>query len=151
MNKGLVSRSFSFGRTVYTVDDETTENGRQIVHNLNGQFEYIRRYMDGGPSAVPVPELVPTEVSLHNSYELWQRTNRRLLAEGNVAATVLARTLSPFATLTAILHYAVCAPVVSPPGRPTWTQVVLRSLACEPDTSFQTQTGWPVFPMLTSM
>jgi hypothetical protein len=119
MNKGLVSRSFPFGRTVYTVDDETTENGRQIVHNLNDQFEYIRRYMDGGLSAVPAPELVPTEVSLHNSYELWQRTNRRLLAEGNVAATVLARTLSPFATLTAILHYAVCAPVVSPPGRPT--------------------------------
>ena len=69
------------------------------------QFEYVRRYMDGGPSAVPAPELVPTEVSFRNSYRLWQRTNRKLLAEGNVAATALARGLSPFATLTAILHY----------------------------------------------
>jgi hypothetical protein len=104
-DQGRVSQSFSFGRTVCTIDDETTENGRQIVHDLNDQFEYVRRYMDGGPSAVPAPELVPTEVSFRNSYRLWQRTNRKLLAEGNVAATALARGLSPFATLTAILHY----------------------------------------------
>lgn len=104
-DQGRVCQSFSFGRTVYTIDDETTENGRQIVHALNDQFEYIRRYVDGGPSAVPAPELVPTEVSFRNSYRLWQRTNRKLLAEGNAAATALARGLSPFATLTAILHY----------------------------------------------
>jgi hypothetical protein len=100
-----VSQSFSFGRTVYTIDDETTENGHQIVHDLNDQFEYIRRYMDGGLSSVPAPELVPTEVSFRNSYELWLRPNRKLLAEGNVVATVLARGLSPFAALTAVLHY----------------------------------------------
>jgi len=99
-DQGRISQSFSFGRTVYTIDDETTENGRQIVHALNDQFEFVRRYMDGGLSAVPAPELVPTEVSFLNSYRLWQRTNRKLLAEGNVAATALAR-----ATLTVRYAY----------------------------------------------
>lgn len=100
-----VSQSFSFGSRVYTIDDETTENGRQIVHDLNDQFEYIRRYMDSGPSAVPAPELVPTEISFRNSYRLWNRTGNEVLKEKNAVTTGLVRMMAPFAAFTALLHY----------------------------------------------
>ena len=104
-DQGCVKRSFSFGRRVYTVDDETTENGRSIVHELNDQFEFIRRYMEGGPSAVPAPDLVPTAVSLSNSWKLVFRDDRALLAEGNIVASSLVWLLKPFLMLMVILHY----------------------------------------------
>ncbi|WP_052408658.1 DUF6708 domain-containing protein [Paraburkholderia acidipaludis] len=104
-DQGCVTQSFSFGRRVYTLDDETTENGRSIVHNLNDQFEYIRRYMEGGTSGVPAPDLVRTEVSFRNSCRVVFRNDKKLLAEGNIVATLLVRVLKPFAALTAVLHY----------------------------------------------
>jgi hypothetical protein len=104
-DQGRVSQSFTFGRRVYTIDDETTENGRSIVHELNDQFEFIRRYMEGGPSAVPAPDLVPTKVSLSNSCKLAFRNDKALLAEGNVVATAVVWLLKPFEILTALLHY----------------------------------------------
>ena len=104
-DEGCVVQSFSVGRRVYTIDDETTENGRTIVHGLNDQFEFIRRYMEGGPSAVPAPELVPTAISLRNSGDLYFRTDRKLLAEGNAVATLLVWLLKPFIALTVVLHY----------------------------------------------
>ena len=104
-DEGCVVQSFSVGRRVYTIDDETTENGRTIVHGLNDQFEFIRRYMEGGPSAVPAPELVPTAISLRNSGDLYFRSDRKLLAEGNAVATLLVWLLKPFIALTVVLHY----------------------------------------------
>ncbi|WP_233832519.1 DUF6708 domain-containing protein [Paraburkholderia sp. ZP32-5] len=104
-DQGRVSQSFTVGRRVYTIDDETTENGRSIVHELNDQFEFIRRYMEGGPSAVPAPDLVPIEVSLSNSCKLAFRNDKALLAEGNVVATALVWVLKPFLMLIALLHY----------------------------------------------
>jgi len=104
-DKGRVMQSFSVGRRVFTIDDQTTENGRAIVHTLNDQFEFIRRYMEGGPSAVPTPPLVPTEVSLSNSLKVLARNDRALLAEGNIVATSVVWLLKPFEILTALLHY----------------------------------------------
>jgi hypothetical protein len=103
--KGRVMQSFSVGRRVFTIDDETTENGRSIIHTLNDQFEFIRRYMEGGPSAVPAPPLVPIEVSLSNSLKVLSRNDKALLAEGNVVATSVVWLLKPFEILTALLHY----------------------------------------------
>ncbi|WP_233832520.1 DUF6708 domain-containing protein [Paraburkholderia sp. ZP32-5] len=104
-DQGRVMQSFSVGRRVFTIDDETTENGRSIVHTLNDQFELIRRYMEGGPSAVAAPPLVPLEVSLSNSLKLLARDDKALLAEGNVVATSVVWLLKPFEILTAVLHY----------------------------------------------
>jgi hypothetical protein len=103
--KGCVTQSFSVGRRVFTLDDETTENGRSIVHELNDQFEFIRRYMEDGPCAVPAPDLVTTEVSLSNSWKLVFRDDKALLAEGNVLVSSLVRVLRPFKILIALLHY----------------------------------------------
>ncbi|HKU01001.1 MAG TPA: DUF6708 domain-containing protein [Paraburkholderia sp.] len=104
-DQGRVMQSFSFGRRVYSIDDETTENGRSIVNELNEQFEFIRLYMDGGPSAVPAPVLVPPGVSLSNSWKLVFRDDKALLAEGNVVSTSLVWVLKPFLILMVLLHY----------------------------------------------
>lgn len=102
---GRVTQSFSIGSRVTTIDNESTENGRSIVRRLNDQFEYIRRYMEGGPSAVPAPESVPKETSFANSRRIWTRDDEVLLAELSLLATTLVWVLRPFVYLTVVLHY----------------------------------------------
>lgn len=103
--RGRVAQSFSIGSRVTTIDDESTGNGRSIVRGLNHQFEYIRRYMEGGPSAVPTPEWVPKETSFANSRRIWTRDDEALLKERSVLATTLVWILRPFVYLTVVLHY----------------------------------------------
>ncbi|WCM19924.1 hypothetical protein NDK50_00090 [Paraburkholderia bryophila] len=100
-----VVQSFSVGSTVSTLLDETTPTGRDIVKGVSDQFEYIRQYMERGPSVLPVPDLVPTQVSLANSMRIWGRTDKAILAERNFFTTLLVLALSPFTYFTALLHY----------------------------------------------
>ncbi len=102
---GCITQSFSIGSRVTTIDDESTENGRSIVRGLNDQFEYIRRYMEGGPSAAPTPEWVPKGPSFANSRRIWTRDDEALLKERSVLATTLVWVLRPFVYLTVVLHY----------------------------------------------
>jgi len=103
-NRNVV-QSFSVGSRVTTLSAESTEHGGKIVSGLSDQFEYIRRYMDRGPKALSYPELVPTEVSLANSMKIWARSGKRMLAERNAFVSLLVLLFSPFAFVTALLHY----------------------------------------------
>ncbi|MFM0069578.1 hypothetical protein PQQ86_00200 [Paraburkholderia sediminicola] len=117
-----VARSFSVGRGVSSFLDESTPTGRDIVQGLSDQFEYIRQYMEKGPTALPGPELVPTHVSLANSFNIWTRVDRELLREGSPQAHRLVRMLSGFVFITAILHYI--GQLTS--RQPAWPSDVLR-------------------------
>ncbi|MBW0446000.1 hypothetical protein EN871_27855 [bacterium M00.F.Ca.ET.228.01.1.1] len=103
-NAGNVQQSFSVGSSVTSLSAESTEAGAKIVGELADQFEFIRRYMEDGPSAVPSPEVVPTNVSLSNSLKIWLRSDKKFLASRNPIA-MLGLLLSPFAAFTGLLHY----------------------------------------------
>lgn len=86
---GFVTQSFSVGSRVAAIDDETTENGLSIVNGLNRQFEYLRQYMEQGPSALSYPDLVSTKVSFANPLRIWRHDDRAILAERNLFTTLL--------------------------------------------------------------
>ncbi|MCI0147514.1 hypothetical protein KNO81_16630 [Paraburkholderia sediminicola] len=117
-----VIQSFSVGSRVASFLDESTPTGRDIVTRLSDQFEYIRQYMEKGPTVLPAPELVPTHVSLANSFNIWTRADRELVREGNPQAHRLIRMFSGFVFVTAILHYI--GQLTS--RQPTWPSDILR-------------------------
>lgn len=65
--KGRVKDTFSLGRRFVTAFDEGSTGDLEVTNALNANFEYIRRFMEGGPSVVPAAsEFLPTDVSLRN-------------------------------------------------------------------------------------
>lgn len=120
-----VVQSFSVGSTVSTLLDETTPTGRDIVKGVSDQFEYIRQYMERGPSVLPVPDLVPTKVSLANSFKVWTRTSDNMRREDNPLSRRLIRALTGFVFITALLHYV--GQLTS--RQPVWPRDVVRD--CE--------------------
>jgi hypothetical protein len=120
-----VVQSFSVGSRVTSFLDESTPTGRDIVKGLSDQFEYIRQYMEKGPTDLPVPDLVPTHVSLANSFKIWTRADRELVREGNPQAHRLIRMFSGFVFITAVLHYI--GQLTS--RQPAWPSDILRD--CE--------------------
>ncbi|AFQ51625.1 DUF6708 domain-containing protein [Burkholderia cepacia] len=83
-DKGLVIGTFSIGKYVELAFDENSPTGQQALEELYQDFEYYRRFMEGGPSAVPpVTEFLTTEVSLRNSLKLQFDGASDLLRPGN--------------------------------------------------------------------
>ncbi|RQR34960.1 hypothetical protein DIE23_10315 [Burkholderia sp. Bp9143] len=83
-DKGLVVGTFSVGKYVELAFDENSPAGQQAMEDLYQDFEYYRRFMEGGPSAVPpVAEFLTTEVSFRNSLRLQFDGASDLLKSGN--------------------------------------------------------------------
>ncbi|RQR35102.1 hypothetical protein DIE23_10330 [Burkholderia sp. Bp9143] len=68
---GQVVDTFSIGKRVVLAFAENTNAGQQVMEELYQDFEYYRRFMEGGPSSVPpVAEFLSTEVSFRNSLRM---------------------------------------------------------------------------------
>ncbi|MFM0168826.1 hypothetical protein PQR33_05685 [Paraburkholderia sediminicola] len=67
-----VVNTFSFGLRTVNGASESSEYGRQVLYQVQANFEFIRRYMEEGPTAVPpVKKYLPREPSLRNSMRVW--------------------------------------------------------------------------------
>ncbi|MDR6202018.1 DUF6708 domain-containing protein [Paraburkholderia graminis] len=65
---GEVVDTFSFGLRTVNGASESSDYGRQVLYQVKANFEFIRRYMEDGPTALPpVSEYLPREPSLRNS------------------------------------------------------------------------------------
>jgi hypothetical protein len=64
--------TFSFGKRVVNVSTEATDLGKQTLYQIEANFEFFRRYMEGGPSTLPpVKAYLPKQVSMRNSMRVW--------------------------------------------------------------------------------
>jgi hypothetical protein len=69
---GKVVDTFSFGLRTVNGASESSDYGRQVLYQVQANFEFIRRYMEEGPTALPaVKEYLPREPSLRNSMRVW--------------------------------------------------------------------------------
>ncbi|MFM0758489.1 DUF6708 domain-containing protein [Paraburkholderia strydomiana] len=67
-----VVNTFSFGLRTVNGANESSEYGRQVLYQVQANFEFIRRYMEEGRTAVPpVKKYLPREPSLRNSMSVW--------------------------------------------------------------------------------
>ncbi|MBR8159107.1 hypothetical protein DF157_34920 [Burkholderia cenocepacia] len=83
-DEGLVVGTFSVGKYVELAFEENSPAGQQAMEELYQDFEYYRRFMEEGPSAVPpVAEFLTTEVSFRNSLKLQFDGASDLLKSGN--------------------------------------------------------------------
>lgn len=90
-DKGLVVDTFSVGKYVELAFDENSPAGQQAMGELYQDFEYYRRFMEEGPSAVPpVAEFLTTEVSFRNSLKLQFDGASDLLKSGNPVMSLVA-------------------------------------------------------------
>ncbi|MBJ9615634.1 DUF6708 domain-containing protein [Burkholderia multivorans] len=105
-DKGLVVGTFSIGKYVELAFDEDSPAGQLAMEELYQDFEYYRRFMEEGPSAVPpVAEFLTTEVSLRNSLKLQFDGASDLLRSGNpvVSFVTAIATLPTF--ILAVAYY----------------------------------------------
>ena len=64
--------TFSFGARAVNSETEDTDYGRQVLFQVQANFEFIRRYMENGPSSVPpVLSYLPKGPSLRASLSTW--------------------------------------------------------------------------------
>jgi len=67
-----IVNTFSFGARTVNGADESTPIGKQVLYQVQANFEFIRRYMEQGPDALPkVERYLPRGPSLRASMSVW--------------------------------------------------------------------------------
>ncbi|QBR00091.1 DUF6708 domain-containing protein [Paraburkholderia pallida] len=70
-DSGQVIDTFSLGKRVVLAFEEDSEVGQQVMGEFYSFFEYYRRFMADGASAVPpITQFLPTKISLRNSLKM---------------------------------------------------------------------------------
>ncbi|AFT84163.1 DUF6708 domain-containing protein [Paraburkholderia phenoliruptrix] len=102
--KNIVN-TFSFGARTVNGADESTPMGKQVLYQIQANFEFIRRYMEQGPGALPkVERYLPRGPSLRASMSVWFY-GIGAVGRANGAMRVLTILLSGPIFLLSILHY----------------------------------------------
>ncbi len=128
-DKGLVVDTFSIGKYVDLAFDENTPAGQQVMEELYRDFEYYRRFMEEGPSAVPpVAELLSTDVSFRNSLRMQFEDVPDILNSGHPLLWLLLAVTALPSLIQATVHYLAQLTC----REPVWPEEVER--ACSPTT-----------------
>lgn len=123
-DKGLVVDTFSVGKYVELAFDENSPAGRQAMGELYQDFEYYRRFMEEGPSAVPpVAEFLTTEVSFRNSLKLQFDGASDLLKSGNPVMS-LVTVIAALPTFILSIAYYIAQLTCR---EPVWPEEVARA------------------------
>ncbi|PMS17482.1 hypothetical protein C0Z18_20585 [Trinickia dabaoshanensis] len=89
-DNGKVVDTFSVGRRFVLATDENSPLGQRVMGQLYGCFEYYRRFMEEGPTAVPpVTQYLDTKVSLRNSLKLQFEDAPDIVKSGHPALWLL--------------------------------------------------------------
>jgi hypothetical protein len=118
-NRNVV-QSFSVGPRILSFDDETTDAGAATTEKLKARLEFIRRYMEGGPSAVMVDELLPTTTSFSAARWIATCDDKILIAQGSEN---LVRRTAPLSYLMSIcmwLSWKTCR-------QPVWPEAIQQA------------------------
>jgi len=100
-----IVNTFSFGARTVNGADESTPIGKQVLYQVQANFEFIRRYMEQGPGALPkVERYLPRGPSLRASMSVWFY-GIGAVGSANGAMRVLTILLSGPMFLLSILHY----------------------------------------------
>ncbi|MCX4156281.1 MULTISPECIES: DUF6708 domain-containing protein [Paraburkholderia] len=97
--------TFSFGLRAVNGAKESTRYGKQVLYQVQANFEFIRRYMESGPESLPpVKRYLPRGPSLRASMSLWFYGLRDI---GGVSAglRIFSLVLSVPVFLLSVLHY----------------------------------------------
>ena len=126
-DKGLVVGTFSIGKRVVLAFDENSPAGQQVMEELYQDFEYIRRFMEEGPSSVPpVTELLTTEVSFRNSLRMQFEDVPDILNSGHPLLWLLLAITALPSLIQATVYYVAQLTC----REPVWPEDVER--ACNP-------------------
>ncbi|MFL9869522.1 hypothetical protein PQR67_35580 [Paraburkholderia fungorum] len=97
--------TFSFGARTVNGADESTPIGKQVLYQVQANFEFIRRYMEQGTGALPeVKRYLPRGPSLRASMSVWFYGIGAVGSAGG-AMRVVTILLSGPIFLLSILHY----------------------------------------------
>jgi hypothetical protein len=97
--------TFSFGARTVNGADESTPIGKQVLYQIQANFEFIRRYMEQGPDAVPkVERYLARGPSLRASISVWFYGLGAVASAGG-AMRILTLLVSAPMFLLSILHY----------------------------------------------
>lgn len=100
-----VINTFSFGARVVNSDTEDTDYGRQVLYQVQANFELIRRYMESGPASIPaIQHYLPKGPSLRASLSAWFFGVNDIGQLGH-SARLFTFVLSGPLFVMAILHY----------------------------------------------
>ncbi|MFM0069579.1 hypothetical protein PQQ86_00205 [Paraburkholderia sediminicola] len=100
-----IVNTFSFGARTVNGADEATPIGKQVLYQIQANFEFIRRYMEQGPGALPkVERYLPRGPSLRASMSVWFY-GIGAVGSVNVAMRLLTILLSGPIFMLSILHY----------------------------------------------
>jgi hypothetical protein len=126
-NRGQVVDTFSVGRRVVLTTDEDSAAGQQVMDLLYGNFEYYRRFMEGGPSSVPpVSEFLSTKTSFWNSLKMQFEDAPDIIHSRNPAFLLLLAVTALPSLIQATVHYLAQLTC----REPVWPDGVER--ACSP-------------------
>ncbi|WP_176059009.1 DUF6708 domain-containing protein [Paraburkholderia sp. BCC1876] len=100
-----IVNTFSFGARTVNGADESTPIGKQVLYQVQANFEFIRRYMEQGPGALPkVERYLPRGPSLRASMSVWFY-GIGAVGSANGVMRLLTILLSGPIFLLSILHY----------------------------------------------
>jgi len=100
-----VRDTFSFGLRAVNGASEASDYGRQVLYQVQANFEFIRRYMEDGPAGLPpVKEYLRRETSLKNSMRVWFHGLREVGREC-AGLRIFALLVSGPVFVLAFLHY----------------------------------------------
>lgn len=97
--------TFSFGVRTVNGAKESTRYGKQVLYQVQANFEFIRRYMESGPASLPpVKKYLPRGPSLRASMSVWFY-GLRDIGGVNPALRLFTIVLSVPVFVLAVLHY----------------------------------------------
>ncbi|MEX3984937.1 DUF6708 domain-containing protein [Paraburkholderia sp. EG287A] len=115
-----VVQSFSIGPRLLSFDDETTEAGAATIERLRERLEFIRRYMEGGPTAVVVDEFLPTTTSFAAARWIATCDDKILIDQGNGDMVKRTAPLGYLQSVCAWLSWKTCR-------EPVWPEAIQES------------------------
>jgi hypothetical protein len=119
-DRSNVVQSFSIGPRLMSFDEETTEAGAATMERLKGRLEFVRRYMEGGPSAVVVDELLPTTTSFAAARWIATCDDKILIQQGNGDMVKRTAPLGYLQSVCAWLSWKTCR-------EPVWPEAIEES------------------------
>ena len=118
--------TFSVGRRIVLATEENSPVGQQVMGLLYANFEYYRRFMEGGPSAVaPVTEFLSTKTSFWNSLKMQFEDAPDMIRSRNPAFLLLLAVTALPSLIQAAMHYLAQLTC----REPVWPDEVERACA----------------------
>ncbi|CAE6777162.1 MULTISPECIES: DUF6708 domain-containing protein [Paraburkholderia] len=97
--------TFSFGLRTVNGAKESTRYGKQVLYQVQANFEFIRRYMENGQDSLPpVKKYLPRGPSLLASMSIWFY-GLRDIGSVNAGLRIFSLILSVPVFLLSVLHY----------------------------------------------